>query len=94
MKNTIIFTDSLGSLQAISGRKLNKSLLLKNIVETIFEIQNKGVNIILAWIPSHTGIFHNEFVDNLAKNYDSNDIDIPRSQSYGNSNAHEALMLV
>ena len=54
--NTVIFVDSLSALQAIKGSiyKVNNYIIYD--IYTIFtSLSNIGINVILAWIPSHTG---------------------------------------
>ena len=62
----VILSDSLSAIQAIgSGEKL--SALICEIRYNVFMLQNKGVDISFAWIPSHVGIKGNELADKAAK---------------------------
>lgn len=69
-EKTIIFTDSLSCLQSILCNqlylKLRSPLILK-IKELLLNCHNRGLKIVLAWIPSHTGITGNEIADSFAK---------------------------
>lgn len=70
LDNTLIFSDSLSSLYAISANpfksKLKSPLVLK-IRHALFRCLSRGIIIILAWIPAHSGISGNEIVDSCAK---------------------------
>jgi len=58
-KNFIIFSDSMSSLKAISGFKLEIDIL-QNIIKDYTHLANSGKTIILCWIPSHVNIRGNE----------------------------------
>ena len=58
-KNFSIFSDSMLSLEAISGFKL-KIDIVQNIIKDYTHLANSGMTIILCWIPSHVNIRHNE----------------------------------
>ena len=59
-------SDSLSAVQAIgSGEKI--SSLICEIRYNVFMLQNKGVSISFAWVPSHVGIIGNEMEDKAAK---------------------------
>ncbi|XP_043252544.1 uncharacterized protein LOC122397459 [Colletes gigas] len=64
--HTIIFTDSMSTLEALSSIPSDNGILLQ-IQETNHEITEKGHKIILAWIPGHVGIPGNEKADQIAK---------------------------
>ncbi|KAL0849653.1 hypothetical protein ABMA28_013907 [Loxostege sticticalis] len=70
LNNTLIFTDSLSCLQSILANpykcKTKFPTILK-IREALFDCKNKGINVILAWIPSHRGIPGNESADSCAR---------------------------
>ncbi|KOB70054.1 reverse transcriptase, partial [Operophtera brumata] len=59
LNNTIIFTDSKSSLQSILSNpfrsKSNFPIILQ-IRESLFRCHELGLNVVMAWIPSHTGI--------------------------------------
>jgi len=58
-KNFIIFSDSMSSLDAISGFKLEIDIV-QNIIKDYTHLANTGTTIILCWIPSHVNIRGNE----------------------------------
>ncbi|KOB70336.1 putative pol-like protein, partial [Operophtera brumata] len=59
LNNTIIFSDSKSSLQSILSNpfrsKSNFPIMLQ-IRESLFRCHELGLNVVMAWIPSHTGI--------------------------------------
>jgi len=62
----VIFSDSLGAVQSISkGGPLMGPLL--SIRQRVDELTGKGIELIIAWVPSHIGIQGNERADFLAK---------------------------
>ena len=65
-KNFIIFSDSMSSLEAISGFKLEIDIV-RNITKDYTHLANTGKAIILCWIPSHVNIRGNERADTAAK---------------------------
>ena len=65
-KNFIIFSDSMSSLEAISGFKLEIDIV-HNIIKDYTNLGNTGKTIILCWIPSHVNIRGNERADTAAK---------------------------
>ena len=64
--NFIIFSDSKCSLEAINNFQIEVDLVHKFIKEYTL-LTNSGKNILLCWIPSHTGIRGNEKADTAAK---------------------------
>ena len=68
-KKCVILTDSLSALQAIETDEYTNSRydIISRIRETHNEIHKLGVDVSLAWIPSHTDIEGNEAADRLAK---------------------------
>ena len=65
-KNFIIFSDSMSSLEAISGFKLEIDIV-HNIIKDYTNLANTGKTIILCWIPSHVNTRGNERADTAAK---------------------------
>jgi len=65
-KNFIIFSDSMSSLEAISGFKLEIDIV-QNIIKDYTHLANSGKTIIFCWIPSHVNIRGNERADTAAK---------------------------
>ena len=65
-KNFIIFSDSMSSLEAISGFKLEIDIV-KIIITDYTHLANSGKTIILCWISSHVNIRGNERADSAAK---------------------------
>jgi len=65
-KSFIIFSDSVSSLEAISGFKL-KIDIVQNIIKDYTHLANTGKAIILCWIPNHVNIRGNERADTAAK---------------------------
>ena len=68
-KDFIIFSDSMSSLEAISGFKLEIDMV-QNIIKDYTHLANTGKAIILCWIPSHVNnvnIRGNERADTAAK---------------------------
>jgi len=65
-KNFIIFSDSVSSLDAISGFKLEIDIV-QNVITDYTHLANSGKTIILSWIPSHVNICGNERADTAAK---------------------------
>lgn len=60
--NFIILSDSLSTLKAVKNRYNSNS-----IIQLIRKDLNQSIhNIVLCWIPSHSGIFGNEEVDRIA----------------------------
>ena len=60
----MIFSDSLSTLEVISGRNLKYSELLDFLVKFT---QQKSYDIVLAWVPGHVSIRGNEIADAVAK---------------------------
>jgi len=65
-KNFINFSDSVSSLEAISGFKLEIDIV-QNIIKDYTHLDNSGKIIILCWIPSHVNIYGNDWADTAAK---------------------------
>ena len=68
----IIFTDSLSSLAALNGSKLDHPYVLEILEKYSRLVQENSV--VLAWVPSHVGIRGNDKADILAK--DALDMDV------------------
>jgi len=64
--NFVIFSDSMSSLQALSGFKLEIHFV-QNIINDYTHLTNNGKTIILCWIPSHVSIVSSERADTAAK---------------------------
>lgn len=64
----VIFTDSLSSVSSLwlqsQAQKVNYTVL--KIKEKVLEMKSIGKKTSIVWIPAHTGIFGNEFVDRAA----------------------------
>jgi len=60
---TVIFTDSLSSVRALTSTKPRRNHLISNILKNL----SNNSEIFIEWIPSHVGIFGNEEADRLAK---------------------------
>ena len=71
----IVFTDSLSCLQALHHMKLEHPLIGMVIRKCVFLNIAKN-DIVLCWVPSHTGIKGNENADSAAKSA----LDLPRAK--------------
>ena len=60
--NFVIFSDSMPSLEALDGFKLELDLVQK-IIKDYTHFTNNGKTIIFCWIPSHVNIPGNEKAD-------------------------------
>ena len=65
-KNFIIFSDSMSSLEALSGFRVELDLVY-NIIKDYTRLTNNGKTIVLCWIPGHVNIRGNEKADAAAK---------------------------
>lgn len=65
-KSCVVYTDSLSSIQAIQGSKVDDRRI-GAILETIAKLDQQNVTVCFCWIPGHAGIRGNEEVDLLAK---------------------------
>ncbi|XP_070152080.1 uncharacterized protein [Polyergus mexicanus] len=67
---SVIFTDSLSVTQALSSFNFGHSYshIIHAIRSKIHVAYSTGFQVIIAWIPSHSGILGNEMADLLAKN--------------------------
>jgi hypothetical protein len=69
IKNILICSDSLSSLQAIKAYKPNKLHdLLYEVTYELDQLKLKNITPTIVWIPSHIGIMGNELADYAAKN--------------------------
>lgn len=64
---SVIFSDSLSALQVIKALKISDSNIVKELFFMLYQIQNSGIEVAFAWVPSHVGIPGNEMVDKIAK---------------------------
>lgn len=67
---SVIFTDSLSALQAISGHPFKTCIhnhIICKIKECLLRCHNSNIIVELAWVPAHVGIKGNEYADDLAK---------------------------
>jgi len=62
----IIFSDSMSSLEALNGFKL-ESDLVHNIIKDYTHLTSNGKTTVFCWIPSHVNIRGNERADAAAK---------------------------
>jgi len=62
----LFFSDSMSSLEAISGCKLEIDIV-QNIIKDYTHLVKTGKTTILCWIPSHVNIRGNERADTAAK---------------------------
>lgn len=70
IRQTVILTDSLSCLLAIKEnpfRSRKRFFIILKIREVLFFCHQKGLQITLVWIPSHSGIPGNESADSCAK---------------------------
>lgn len=66
--NSVILTDSMSVLDALSTRKKNDiDYVIHRIKSELHTAKNGGREIKFVWIPSHRGIHGNEAADSLAK---------------------------
>ena len=64
--NFVIFSDSMSSLQAVKGFKLELNLVYQSIKD-YSHLTESGKRIVVCWIPSHVNITGNERADLAAK---------------------------
>ncbi|XP_059051095.1 uncharacterized protein LOC131845944 [Achroia grisella] len=70
INKTLILSDSLSCLQDIQKYPFhakNNSIISLEIRQSLYKCHNSGINVALAWIPSHSGIIGNESVDSWAR---------------------------
>jgi len=80
-KNFIIFSDSMSSLQALNGFKLELNLIQK-LLKDYSHLTAIGKTVMLCWIPSHVNIPGNEKADCAAKSALSHPITNTRFPEY------------
>lgn len=69
LKNTVIFSDSMSSLQSLVRYPFRSKTCYPSILEArvkLFRCMSDGFTVNFAWIPSHCGIIGNELADKLA----------------------------
>ena len=67
--DSVIFTDSLSSVQALhAGKSRTRPDKINRILTLLDSAKSKGYVIKIEWIPSHEGIAGNEMADFTAKN--------------------------
>ncbi|KAG8282802.1 hypothetical protein J6590_028772 [Homalodisca vitripennis] len=64
-KDIIIFSDSQAAITALSVYNYSKGEGIP--VSIIHNVIDSGKNVTFHWVPAHVGIYHNEYIDNLAK---------------------------
>lgn len=67
-KKAVIFSDSLSGLIALKGEFSDRRDIVVEIMQQYKECTIMGIEVILVWIPGHSGILGNEMVDLAAKN--------------------------
>lgn len=70
LDKSLIFSDSRSCLEAILSNPFRSKVkfpVIFKIRNALFRCKNKGLEVVLAWIPGHCGIIGNETVDFLAK---------------------------
>ncbi|KAJ8713455.1 hypothetical protein PYW07_013825 [Mythimna separata] len=75
---SVIFSDSLSSIQALKQNQLHSKIhsqIIVDIKNLLFDCSQNGLDIEITWIPGHSGIVGNECADSLAKYATSNPVD-------------------
>lgn len=86
LNRVVILTDSKSSLQHLARctSTFRGTPIAYSIIDTILKLQQKGISLVLQWIPSHIGIDGNEKVDSFAKLASSEGVSIKPSPFYSN----------
>lgn len=68
-KHWIVLTDSMSCLKVLQSNKFDSrfNYILYDIRKLYFKLTGNGIDIILMWVPSHSGVSRNENADKLAR---------------------------
>ena len=92
IKDSIIFTDSRSTLEAIKNfspaKCRNTPHLIPDIISLLSDCNTNDINVKLIWIPAHMNITHNEKVDALAKDAAKNGTSLQVKLHFSNFMEH------